>query len=126
MIKYKCVLYDDGTSTLDIVAGDVVGYVAATGYLAHTVTADVTDTDGVGAGIVLATVTADQTYMWIQLTGPATLNTTLTAGTTAGFALTLVGANDKTLDVVDTADTSLQVAWTIVDSTDVIGCCFPE
>ena len=72
---YKWVLYDDGTGNLDIVAGDVLVY-KAINYKNSVVTADLTDADTlpVGAGLAVTTVTADQTYMWMQIKGPATLS----------------------------------------------------
>ncbi len=94
---YKWVKYDDGSGDLDIVAGDVLVYIAVTGYAASLVTADLTDGDGltVPAGVAVATVTVDATFMWIQIKGFVTfsldvLGTTpvdgdsLTSGLTAG------------------------------------------
>jgi hypothetical protein len=124
MNAYKCVLYDEGTATLDVAVGDVVGYVDDTGYAAHTVTADVSDTGNVGAGVCMAAVTVTSTYMWIKIKGPATLNTTLTSAATNGSALTLTGANDKTLEIVG-AFTEFVVATTVDDANDEILCDFP-
>ena len=119
---YKYVLYDEGTAALDVVAGDVVVYVAATGYTTNTVTPDASDGDGVGAGVILATVTDDAQYIWIQIKGPATLAVALTGGAD-GNALTSVGAADKTLDVSALVTDSI-CATAIDASAKTIACDF--
>lgn len=120
---YKWVLYKEGTATLDVVAGDVVGYVAQDGYLASQVTADVTDQDGVGAGVIQAAITATDKYCWVQIKGPATTAAALTAGAD-GNALTVVGAGDKTLDV-SAAVTDAVCAIAQDASAKKIICDFP-
>lgn len=94
---YKFVLFSDGTGNVTAVAGNFVYYVAETGAETWTVTSDLSDSNNIGAG-VLQSAPADGEYCWIQVAGPATLNTALTAGAD-GNALTAVGATDGTLDV---------------------------
>lgn len=95
---YKLVLYDEGTATLDLAAGDLVVYTDVTGYNTNTVTADVSDVSGtlIPAGICAATaVTDDGTYFYIQVRGAATANQTL--GGSAGDGQALQAGADKTL-----------------------------
>lgn len=93
---YKYVKYKEGTGALDVVAGDVVYY---SDYSASEVTPDLSDTDNVGAGVIVAAaITETDRFCWIQIKGEADLNTDVVAGAN-GNALTAVGANDKTLDV---------------------------
>ena len=94
---YKFVLFSDGTGDVAAVAGNMVYYVAETGAETFTVTSDLSDSNGVGAGMLMS-APADGEYCWIQVAGPATLTTALTAGAD-GNALTAVGATDGTLDV---------------------------
>lgn len=94
---YKFVLFSDGTGNVAAVAGNMVYYVAQTGAETFTVTSDLSDSSGVGAGMLMS-APADGEYCWIQVAGPATLTTALTAGAD-GNALTAVGATDGTLDV---------------------------
>lgn len=105
---YKYVKYNDGTGNLDLVAGDVVYYVDDTGYGTNTVSADVSDATGqeIGAGVVLATVTDDSSYMWIQIKGPATVTETLGGSAGDGDPLTCVGAADKALTKAAEADST--------------------
>ncbi len=72
---YKWVKYDDGAADLDIVVGDVLVYVAVTGYAASVVTADVSGGDvlPIGAGLAVGTVTVTANFMWMQIKGLATL-----------------------------------------------------
>lgn len=95
---YKYVKYLEGTGALDVVAGDVVFYDAGTGYTNNEVTADFSDSDPIGAGIVQATITADAKYCWILIKGEASLAQDVVAGA-VGNKLTAVGAADKKLDV---------------------------
>lgn len=94
---YKFVEFDNGTGNVAAVAGNVCYYVSETGAETFTVTSDLSDSDNVGAGMFMS-VPADGEYCWIQVAGPATLTTALTAGAD-GNALTAVGATDGTLDV---------------------------
>lgn len=120
---YKYVKYDDGTANLDIVAGDVLSYLAESGHKNGFVTADVTDTDEVGAGLALATVTETDQYIWIQVKGAATMAQALTAGAD-GDPLTVTGAGDKTLDV-SAAVTDVVVAVAADATAKEIICDFP-
>jgi hypothetical protein len=122
---YKYVQYVVGAGSVAAVSGNVVGYYAASGASAGQttiVTADVSDTARAGAG-VLQSAPATEEYCWIQVTGPATLTTALTAGAD-GNALTLVGAGDSTLDVSD-AVTDAVCATAIDASEKIIMCQFP-
>lgn len=121
-VWYKCVQYND--ATFSCVAGTFVGYNSGTGYTLHSVSADVSDTDNIGAGVALATV-ADASYCWIQISGHATLTTTLTAGVTDGFALTLVGANNGTLDVCSAVtDHHCAVCYDDANDEVILHCIF--
>lgn len=98
--RYKFVLFNNGAGDVAAVAGNFAYIYAVSGASAGqitTVTMDLTDTQGIGAG-VFQSVPADGEYCWIQTWGPATLTTALTAGAD-GNALTAVGATDGTLDV---------------------------
>ena len=122
---YKYVQYVVGAGSVAAVSGNVVGYYAASGASAgqvDIVTSDVSDTARVGAG-VLQPAPATNEYCWIQVAGPATLTTALTAGAD-GNALTLIGAGDGTLDVVNAA-TDAVCATAIDASAKIIMCQFP-
>lgn len=98
--RYKFVLFDNGAGNVAAVAGNFAYYYAPSGASAGattTITSDLSDSAGVGAGVFMA-APADGEYCWIQTWGPATLNTALTAGAD-GNALTPVGSTDGTLDV---------------------------
>lgn len=92
---YKYVQFDNGTGNVAAVAGNVCYYTIA-GHAANQVCSDLSDCV-VAAGVFQAALT-DQYYGWIQIRGPATLTTALTAGAD-GNALTMTGATDGTLDV---------------------------
>ena len=94
---YKFVLFNNGTGNVAAVVGNFAYYWAETGAETWTVTMDLSDSSGVGAG-VFQSIPADGEYCWIQVAGPATLTTALTAGAD-GNALTPVGSTDGTLDV---------------------------
>ena len=94
---YKFVLFNNGTGNVAAASGNFCYYLAETGAETWTVTSDLSDSSGVGAG-VFQSVPADGEYCWILVQGPATLTTALTAGAD-GNALTAVGATDGTLDV---------------------------
>lgn len=98
--QYKYVKFNNGAGNVASVAGNFCYYYGVSGASAGdttTVTMDVTDSIGVGAGVFQAVI-ADGGYGWIQTRGPATLTTALTAGAD-GNALTAVGATDGTIDV---------------------------
>lgn len=125
---YKWVLFDNGVGNVASVAGNVAYYLAVTGvsagqYSASTVTMDRTDTADLGAGVFQAII-ADGSFGWIQIRGPATLTTALTAGAD-GDALTVVGAGaDGTLDV-SAAVTDHVCAFADDASAKKIICNFP-
>ncbi len=121
MKAYKCFI---SSGALDFVARDVVFYVAATGYIAHTVTATLSESSNVGAGVSMAAVTTAGVRFWAQLTGPVILATTLDGTTVAGDALTGVAAVNKSLTISAAVDDFI-VASSIVDATDSIFCAFP-
>ena len=93
---YKWVKYDDGTADLDIIVGNVLGYTLG-GYENSVVTADVTDMDTIPsmAGVALGTVTATDTYMWIQIGGMVTLATTVDGTTPAAGENITMSTSDK-------------------------------
>jgi len=98
--RYRFVLFDNGAGNVAAVAGNFAYVLAVSGASAGqttTVTSDLSDSAGVGAG-VFQSVPADGEYCWVQIAGYATLTTALTAGAD-GNALTPVGSTDGTLDV---------------------------
>ncbi len=123
---YKYVKYDHGVAGLDLVVGDVVGYLLneADSYF---VTADVSsmDTIPVMAGVIVAaTVTADDSYIWIQIGGPVTLAATV-EGTTpsAGDVLAvLAGTTDKYAEI-DPTDHAVRCGFMVTTTTGVILQC---
>lgn len=124
--KYKYVQYESGAGSVAAAAGNVAFYFGTSGASAGDttkVTSDVTDSVGVGAGVLQAVI-ADGGYGWVQIKGPATLTTALTAGAD-GNALTAVGAGDGTLDV-SALVTDAVVAYAIDASAKIIMCAFPE
>lgn len=115
-IKYKFVQYDTGAGAVAAVAGNFCYYYAPGGTSAGAttvVTSDLSDSAGVGAGVLLS-APGDSEYCWIQISGPATLTTALTAGAD-GNALTPVGSTDGTLDV--SALVTDHIAAIAVDAT---------
>lgn len=94
---YKFVKFNNGSGDVAAVAGNMAYYLAETGAETFTVTSDLSDSAYIGAGMFMS-VPADGEYCWIQVSGPATLNTALTAGAD-GNALTPVGSTDGALDV---------------------------
>lgn len=122
---YKFVQYDTGAGPVAAVAGNVCYYYAPGGVSAGAttvVTSDLSDSAGLGAG-VLQSAPADGEYCWIQIKGPATLTTALTAGAD-GNALTAVGATDGTLDVSALVTDSI-VAYAVDASAKIVMCDFP-
>ncbi|MGL5737160.1 MAG: hypothetical protein ACRCYS_20050 [Beijerinckiaceae bacterium] len=98
--RYRFVLFDNGAGNVAAVAGNFAYVLAVSGASAGqttTVTSDLSDSAGVGAG-VFQSAPADGEYCWVQISGYATLTTALTAGAD-GNALTPVGSTDGTLDV---------------------------
>lgn len=122
---YKMVQYETAAGPVAAVAGNVCYYYAAGGVSAGTtsvVTSDLSDSAGLGAGVLMS-APADGEYCWIQIKGPATLTTALTAGAD-GNALTAVGATDGTLDVSALVTDSI-VAMAVDASAKIVFCDFP-
>ena len=122
---YKLVQYDTGAGPVAAVSGNVCYYYAPGGTSAGAytvVTSDLSDSAGLGAG-VLQSAPADAEYCWIQIKGPATLTTALTAGAD-GNALTVVGSTDGTLDV-SALVTDAIVAYAVAASAKIVLCDFP-
>jgi hypothetical protein len=97
---YKYVKYNAGAGSVASAAGNFVFNYAPSGASAGAfteVTSDVTDSGGIGMGVLQAVI-ANGGYGWIQITGYAVLTTALKAGAD-GNALTAVGSDDGTLDV---------------------------
>lgn len=118
---YKWVKYDDGTDTLDIVAGDFLCYVALTGYTNSLVTADASDSDDTtpfGAGIAVGTVTVDQTYMWIQIKGGAILS--LDPSAAPGDSETVVPGGNKLVAVATSSDVEHHIGTILDDSAKTV------
>lgn len=122
---YKFVQYNTAAGPVAAVSGNVCYYYAPGGVSAGSttvVTSDLSDSAGVGAG-VLQSAPANGEYCWIQIKGPATLTTALTAGAD-GNALTPVGATDGTLDVSALVTDSI-CAYAIDASAKIVMCDFP-
>lgn len=122
---YKFVQYNTAAGPVAAVAGNVCYYYAPGGTSAGAttvVTSDLSDSAGVGAGVLQA-VLGNGEYGWIQIMGPATLTTALTAGAD-GNALTATGSTDGTLDV-SAAVTDSIVAFAIDASAKIVMCNFP-
>ena len=120
---YKFVQYDAGTAAAAGVTGEVAYYNGTGAYGTFVVTSDVSDTNGVGAGVLQASP-ADQEYCWVQIKGPATLSIALTAGAN-GDSLTPTGAGDGTLDLATAAETDHICAQVDDAATNKIVCDFP-
>lgn len=122
---YKFVQYKTAAGSVAAVAGNVAYYYAPSGVSAGSttaVTSDLSDSAGLGAG-VLQSAPANDEYCWVQIKGPATLNTALTAGGD-GNALTPVGSTDGTLDV-SALVTDAICAYAIDASAKIVMCDFP-
>lgn len=122
---YKYVQYDTGAGSVAAASGKVAYYYAPSGASAGAttvVTSDLSDSAGLGAG-VLQSAPTDGQYCWIQVKGDATLSVALTAGAD-GNALTAVGATDGTLDV-SALVTDAIVAYAVDASARIIKCDFP-
>jgi len=122
---YKYVLHNNGAGNVAAAAGNVAYVYAAGGASAGattTVTSDLSDSAEVGAGVWQAAV-GDAEYGWIQVSGPATLTTALTAGAD-GDPLTPTGSTDGTLDVT-TASTDHICAVAVDASAKIVMCMFP-
>lgn len=125
---YKWVQYVAGAGSIAAVAGNVVGYYApagdfaAEGYTNCKVTSDVSDALVV-AGVLQAVIAANS-YGWIQIKGPATLNTALVSGSD-GQPLVLSTTTDGTLKVAAAAtDAVCAFAQDASDKTVILNCPF--
>ncbi len=119
---YKWVQYDTGTGGVAAVANNVAYYYLVDGYKNNQVTSDLSDSVEIGAGVLQGTP-GDTEYGWIQIKGPATLNTALTAGAD-GDPLTPTGSTDGTLDVsAAVTDNVCAIACDISDKEII--CDFP-
>ena len=118
---YKYMQWDNG-SAVAAVAGEVAYYYTLDGYKNNQVTSDVSDSVGIGAGVIQAVMTDGQ-FGWFQIKGVATLTIALTAGAD-GNALTAVGADEGTLDVSG-AVTDCVCAFAGDASDNEIICAFP-
>jgi hypothetical protein len=116
------VQYDTGAGPVAAVAGNVAYYYTLDGYKNNVVTSDLSDSIEHGAG-VLQSAPADGEYCWVQIKGPATVTTALTAGAD-GDPLTPTGSTDGTLDVT-TAVTDHICAYAGDISDLEIICDFP-
>ena len=118
---YKYITYHAGATTTGAV-GDVVGYVSTTGYANSDVTPDVSATDGVGAGVLKASMTDGQ-FGWIQIKGAATLSTAIGSGAD-GAAITTNGASDRAATIID-GHGEYQIGAVMGNSAKTIVCDFP-
>ncbi|TGS47533.1 MULTISPECIES: hypothetical protein [unclassified Mesorhizobium] len=124
--SYRFVKYNQGAGAIAAVANNVVGFYAPGGTSTgvwNEVTSDVSDTAANGAG-VLAGAPGNGEYGWIQVKGPATLNTALVSGA-SGQALALSVTTDGTLKVA-AAVTETVCAYCILASAKIIMCAFPH
>lgn len=119
---YKFVKYDTGAGGVAATAQNVAYYYEAGGAQDFVVTSDLSDSVNIGAGVLMA-APGDGEWCWVQIKGPATLNTALTAGAD-GNALTPVGSTDGTLDV-SAAVTDHVCAYADDASAKEIICDFP-
>ncbi len=124
---YKYVKYNHGVGELDLVVGNVVGYFL-NGADDYVVTADVSsmDTLPVIAGIIVAaTVTVDDSYIWIQIGGPGTLATTVEGTTPAAgdVICILTGTTDKYAEIDPTANNVVTGGFMVTTTTGVILTC---
>lgn len=123
---YKYVQYNSGVGAVAAVAGNIAYYYAPSGASAGAttvVTSDLSDSAGLGAGVLQAVLTSGY-YGWVQVAGAATITPALTAGAD-GNALTAVGATDGTLDV-SALVTDAICAYAVDASAKIIMCAFPQ
>lgn len=112
---YRWCKYDNGTANITALAGHVVAYKAGhANFTNAVVTPDVSDTDGVCAGVLMS-APADAEYCWVQTRGlSGILALDVTAGA-LGNAMTIIGAGDGRLDV--SALVTDYIAGVLVDTT---------
>jgi hypothetical protein len=119
---YKWVQYDTASGSVAAVSGNVAYYYTLDGYKLNQVTSDLSDSVEIGAG-VLQSAPTDGQYCWVQIKGPATLNTALTAGAD-GDPLTPAGATDGTLDVAAAVTDNVCAIAGDISDLEVV-CDFP-
>ncbi len=115
---YKWVKYNDGTANLDVVAGDFVNYLAATGHKNSEVVPDTANADATtpfGAGVMVAAVTVDADFCWIQIKGQVTLSIDPT-GTPGDSNALVPSATDKAMAVATASDVEHICGHTTDDS----------
>jgi hypothetical protein len=91
---YKYVKYNAGAGNVAAVAGNFVYNYAPSGASAGAfteVTSDLTDSGGIGMGVLQAVI-ADDGFGWIQITGYAVLAQTIEDTPVDGGPLTAIGA----------------------------------
>lgn len=119
---FKYVQYSDGAANLVGASGDAVGYVTYTA-TSVLVTTDNSDTFGIGAGMLLATVT-DLQFCWIQVKGRAVLSTTIGGTPANGSPLTFTGAADRATTRLNeqaaAAGALVKVGWAIDQATRIV------
>jgi hypothetical protein len=102
--EYRLYQYNSGAGSVAAAVGNFCYFYAPSGTSAGAttvVTSDLSDSAEVGAGVLQAAA-ASGDYCWVQIKGPATLTTALTAGAD-GDPLTPTGATDGTVDVTAAA-----------------------
>jgi len=123
--RYRFVQYVAGAGAIAAVVGNVVGVYApgavSTG-VSNIVTSDVSDTAGLGAGILMSTP-GNGDYCWIQTGGVATITPALVSGGD-GQSLVLSATTDGTLKIA-AAVTEAVVAYAVDASAKIIFCAFP-
>lgn len=128
--KYRYVKLLNESATVAGVAGDVVGYLGSPGATEnYTVVTDNTDaaTKPVGAGVLLTTVTGatgTAEYVWVQISGPATVNQAIAGSTPADGDSLYLSTTDKTLTLAAAADDPICAQATDVDAKKIV-CLFP-
>lgn len=120
---YKYITYNEATAAVDGVADEVCYYVAGTGYANNDVTSDLSDSDEVGAGVLMAAL-SDNEFGWIKIKGIHTLSIAIIGITADGDPLTPAGAADGSLDV-SAAVTDHVCAYAADESANEILCDFP-
>lgn len=123
---YRFVQYRSGAGNIAGVLGGVAGLFAPGGVstgLSDTVTSDVSDTAGLGAGVLMSAVN-DGEYCWIQVKGAATIALPFVSGA-SGQQLVLSTTTDGTLKVAGAA-TDAVVAYAVNAASRQIMCAFPH
>lgn len=123
---YRFVQYRVGAGNIAGAVGNVVGLFAPGGVstgLSDVVTSDVSETAGVGAGVLMA-APLDGEYCWIQVKGAAQITTPLVSGA-SGQSLVLSATTDGTLKVA-AAVTESVVAYAVNAGNRQIMCAFPH